>query len=83
MKHSPKFLLMLFVLIALATVAGCRKDDNNPVDGGNAKPSVTTTIAGIVSNESGNGMGNVVVSAYGQTVTTTGSDGYCRGTSAL
>lgn len=69
MKHSSTYLLMLLVIIALTTLAGCRKDDN-PVDGGNAQPSVTTTIAGIVSNESGSGIGNATVNAYGQTVTT-------------
>lgn len=70
MKHSFTFLLALFACVALATITGCRKDDTNPIGGGDNKSSVTTTIAGIVSNENGDGMSNVAVSAHGQTVTT-------------
>lgn len=70
MKHSCMLLLTLIAATVLVFTAGCRKADDNPVGGGNNTMSVATTIVGIISNESGEGMGNVVVSAHGQTVTT-------------
>jgi WD40 repeat protein len=70
MKHSRTFLLLFLTVVALAAMVSCRKDDTNPVDGGNNTPTVTTTIAGVISDESGVGMSHVIVSAHGQTAIT-------------
>ncbi len=69
MQRSLYFMLALFMVSALFTTS-CRKDSDNPVDGGNNQTTVTTTIIGVVSDESGKGMSGVSISAHGKTATT-------------
>src|ERR1700754_4902473 len=69
MQRLFSLVLMLCITSVILTT-GCRKDSNNPVDGGNNKPTVTTTIIGVVSDEAGKGMSGVSVSAHGKTALT-------------
>ncbi len=69
MRRTLYMVLSLFVVSALF-ITSCRKDSDNPVDGGNNKPTVTTTIIGVVSDESGRGMSGVSISSHGKTATT-------------
>lgn len=63
--------LYLFLSVCLACVlvtTGCRKDsEDNPVNPGTNKPTVLTTIAGIVSDENGNALSGITVSTHGKT----------------
>lgn len=61
---------IVFLLLALI-MSGCRKDnENNPVDPGSNTASVLTTIAGVVSDEKGDGMAGISVMAHGRTAIT-------------
>lgn len=67
--HTLRLRIVLFSLLLLFTTS-CHKESDNPVNSEQNTPTVTTTIAGIISDESGIGMSNTVVTAHGQTATT-------------
>ncbi len=69
MQRSLRLLFVLFMASALLTTS-CRKDSDNPVESGSNQSTITTTIIGVVSDESGQGMSGVAVSAHGRTATT-------------
>ncbi len=69
MQRALYRMLVLFIASALFTTS-CRKDSDNPVDGGKNQSTITTTIIGVVSDESGQGLGGVTVNSHGKNATT-------------
>lgn len=74
MNKLPR-LLFVFLAGVSFLFTSCKKDSDNPTDGGHSTLTTTTTIAGTAFDEAGKGIAGITVTAHGQT-TTTDADGF-------
>lgn len=71
-KFYLKISAVLFIVIAIFVFHSCEKDDNDTSGYGNDTPGTTvkTTLSGSISDENGQPVSGVTVSAHGQSTTT-------------